>query len=178
MALRIKRIVEWVIFGIVALLVAALLFVDVGPRFLPYQALVVRSGSMTPTIPTGSIVLYHKVDASDLKVGNIIVFTEPGTTTMVTHRIYAIDSTSTGKYIETKGDANKYPDDWRIPDKGSGWETFWHMPVVGYFLEDIQSGWTRILMIVVPALVLGGLALADFVRTRRPRQTVPPVPSS
>lgn len=164
---RLRRTGEWVVFGVVALIVAALLFVDVGPRFLPYEALVVRSGSMSPTIPTGSVVLYHKVDASQLEKGDIIVFTEPGTTTMVTHRIYSVVDASTGRYFETKGDANAYPDDWRIPAKGRGWEAFWHVPVVGYVLWDIQTGWTRVLMIVVPALVLAVLALVDFVRARR-----------
>lgn len=176
MAARVKKIAEWVVFVVVALVVAALLFVDVGPRFLPYQALVVRSGSMSPTIPTGSIVLYHKVEASQLKTGDVIVFTEPGTTTMVTHRIYSVGNGATGRYFETKGDANAVPDDWRIPAKGTGWESFWHVPVVGYILWDIQTGWTRVLLIVVPALALGLLALLDFTRARR-RPTTPTSPT-
>ncbi|MGH8979658.1 MAG: signal peptidase I [Acidimicrobiales bacterium] len=176
--MRIKRIAEWVVFGIVAVIVAALLFVDVGPRLFSYQALVVRSGSMSPTIPTGSVVLYHKEAASDLKVGNVIVFTEPGTPTMITHRIFAIRSGATGKYIQTKGDANAYPDDWRVPDKGTGWEAFWHVPVVGYILWGIQTGWTRVLLIVVPAALLGALALFDFRRERRPSASVPPATES
>src|SRR5581483_9433965 len=57
------------------LLVAA---VTLGPRFLPYQALVVRSGSMAPTIPTGSIVFYRQIAAGDVKVGDVIVFSKPG----------------------------------------------------------------------------------------------------
>lgn len=163
-----KKIAEWVVFVLVALVIAALLFVDVGPRVLPYEALVVRSGSMSPTIPTGSLVLYHKVQATQLKVGDIIVFQEPDTAgTMVTHRIYAIRSDAQGKYFVTKGDANAVPDNWQIPVSGSGWEAFSHVPVVGYILWDIQSGWTRVLLIIVPAIVLGVLSLYDFRRSRR-----------
>ena len=55
-----------------SLIVATLLFVNVGPRFLPYQALIVRSGSMSPAIPTGSVVVYSKAQASQLHVGQII----------------------------------------------------------------------------------------------------------
>lgn len=165
---RVKKIAEWVVFALVALVVAALLFVDVGPRVLPYQALVVRSGSMSPTIPTGSLVIYHKVEASQLKVGDIIVFQEPDSAgTMVTHRIYAIRTGAGGKYFVTKGDANAVPDDWQIPVSGSGWEASAHVPVVGYILWDIQSGWTRVLLIIVPALILGVLSLYDFRRSRR-----------
>lgn len=173
MLTRVKKVAEWVVFVIVAIVVAALLFVDVGPRFLPYQALVVRSGSMSPAIPTGSVVLYHKVEASRLKTGDVIVFTEPGTTTMVTHRIYAVKNGPTGRYFETKGDANALPDDWKVPAKGTGWESFWHVPVVGYILWGIETGWTRVLLIIVPALVLAVLALVDFTRARRTRPTTP-----
>lgn len=167
---RVKRIAQWVVMTVLVVVVAGLLFVDVGPRFLPYQALVVRSGSMTPTIPTGSLALYHKVEASQLKVGDVIVFREPDTTsTMITHRIYEIRTDAQGKYFVTKGDANRVPDDWRVPAVGTGWEEFWHVPVVGYILWGLETGWTRLLMIAVPALILAALAISDFWRERRAR---------
>ena len=167
MAAKLRAIARWLVVVLVGLVVLALLFVDIGPRFLPYQALVVRSGSMAPTIPTGSLVVYHRVEASELKVGDVIAFTKPNDPAeKVTHRIYAIRSGPQGKYFLTKGDANKVPDAWTVPDKGAGWEVSWHLPDVGYFLWYIQSGILRVLLIVVPALILALLALNDFRRSR------------
>lgn len=164
---RLKTIGEWVLLGLATLLVLGLLFVDVGPRVLPYQALIVRSGSMTPTIPTGSLVLYHKAQASQLKVGDIIVFSSPNDPNeKITHRIYAVQGSGSGRYFETKGDANAVPDAWRVPATGSGWEEFWHAPDVGYVLSWLQSGTARVLLVSVPAVLLGILMLADL---RKPR---------
>src|SRR4051812_45760167 len=82
-------IAGWILLGLVTLVVLALVATTVGPKFLPYQALVVRSGSMSPTIPTGSIVFYKKREAADVKVGDIIVFAKPGQPDeKVTHRVY------------------------------------------------------------------------------------------
>ncbi len=60
------------------LVVLGLVAITIGPRFLPYQALIVRSGSMSPTIPTGSIVFYTKIPSAKVKVGDVIVFTQAG----------------------------------------------------------------------------------------------------
>jgi signal peptidase len=67
------RILGWLALVAAGLVVLGLLSITIGPRFLPYQALIVRSGSMSPTIPTGSIVFYRKTDASKVKVGDVIV---------------------------------------------------------------------------------------------------------
>ena len=165
---RSTSIIETILLILVGLVVVLLLAIDVGPRFLPYQALVVRSGSMSPAIPTGSLVFYKKVQASQLKVGDIIVFNEPGTTnTKVTHRIKAIRTGPTGTYFVTKGDANGIPDPWRVPATGTGWTVAWHIPSVGYALTWLEGGSVRVILIIVPAVVLAGLAFNDARRARR-----------
>lgn len=165
-----RAVVRWLLLVVVAVVVLVLLLVDVGPRLFPYQALVVRSGSMTPTIPTGSLVVYKKVNASQLKVGDIIVFDKPNNPSeKVTHRIFAVRQGSQGKYFITKGDANVAPDAWTVPAKGAGWEVSWHVPTVGYVLWYLQSGSLRVLLIVIPAAALALLALADFRRSKHTR---------
>ena len=134
------RVVSPLILAVAAVVVIGLLALTVGPKLLPYQALVVRSGSMSPTIPTGSVVFYHKVAAADVKVGQIIVFDRPGVTgERVTHRVYKISKGQTGPYFETKGDANGSPDDWQVPAVGTGWVAGFHVPVAGYILYDPVS---------------------------------------
>jgi signal peptidase len=161
----------WLVAAVLTVLVAGLLAVTVGPRLLPYQALVVRSGSMAPTIPTGSIVFYRKIDAAKVKVGDVIVFSRPGNAAeRVTHRVYKIGKSPTGRYFVTKGDANGAPDDWRVPAVGTGWIASFHVPVAGYVLYDLQSPLARLLLLVVPALLLGLITLGELIRDRRGRR--------
>jgi signal peptidase I len=162
------RVVSPVILAFAAIVVIGLLALTVGPRIFPYQALVVRSGSMAPTIPTGSVVFYHRVAAGKVKVGQVIVFNRPGQTSeRVTHRVYKIASSPTGRYFETKGDANGAPDDWRIPAVGTGWVAGFHIPVVGYILFDLQSTTARLLLLLIPALGLGLITLTEIWRDRK-----------
>lgn len=150
------------------LVVLALVATTVGPKLLPYQALVVRSGSMAPTIPTGSIVFYEKRDASKVKVGDIIVFAKPGQADeKVTHRVYQIGNGATGRYFITKGDANGAIDDWRIPAVGTGWVAAFHVPYVGYVLGDMQSQTGRLLLLLIPAILLGLITAWELMRERR-----------
>jgi signal peptidase I len=161
------RVVSPLLLAVAGVIVIGLLALTVGPKFLPYQALVVRSGSMSPTIPTGSVVFYRKVQASSVKVGQIIVFARPGQAgERVTHRVYKISTGPTGRFFETKGDANGSPDDWRIPAVGTGWVAGFHVPVAGYVLADLQSTTARLLLLLIPALGLGLITLTEIWRDR------------
>jgi signal peptidase I len=157
------KVLGWILLVAAGLIVLGLLAVTVGPRFLPYQALIVRSGSMSPTIPTGSIVFYKKVDAAKVKVGDVIVFDKPGQTNeKVTHRVYKVASGQTGRYAVTKGDANGTPDDWRVPLAGTGWVSAFHVPRAGYALVYLQSTLARLLLLVIPAILLGAITLYEI----------------
>jgi signal peptidase len=161
------RVTAPLLLAVAGVLVIGLLSLTVGPKLFPYQALVVRSGSMAPTIPTGSVVFYHKVAAAKVKVGQVIVFARPGQTgERVTHRVYKISTGPTGRFFETKGDANGAPDDWRIPAVGTGWVAGFHVPIAGYVLADLQSTTARLLLLLIPALGLGLITLTEIWRDR------------
>lgn len=160
-------IIGWMLLVAAGLVVLGLLAVTIGPRFLPYQALIVRSGSMSPTIPTGSIVFYRKIDASKVKVGDVIVFAKPGDPNeKVTHRVYQVGQSATGEYFITKGDANGTPDDWRVPAVGTGWIAAFHVQDAGYALVYLQSTLARLLLLVIPAIVLGAITLYEIWQDR------------
>jgi signal peptidase len=164
------RVASWLLVAAATAIALGLLAISIGPRFLPYQALVVRSGSMSPTIPTGSVVFYRKVTASKVKVGDVIVFDKPGQQNeKVTHRVFKISNGPTGRYFTTKGDANGAPDDWRVPAVGTGWVANFHVPTLGYVLADLQSTTARLLLLVIPALLLGMITLYEIWREREPR---------
>lgn len=148
-----------------ALVVAA---VVVGPRFLPYRALIVRSGSMSPTIPTGSVAFYRQERAAQVGVGQIILFSEPGDPSVwITHRVLRIDETLAGRYFVTKGDANASADPWRVPARGVGWVVAYHVPDLGFALAELSTPWARWVLIAVPAFGLALLILFDLAKPRR-----------
>jgi signal peptidase len=161
------RVLSWLLVAAASIVAIALLALTIGARVLPYQALVVRSGSMAPTIPTGSIVFYTKTNAADVKVGDVIVFDKPGQANeKVTHRVFKISTGSTGRYFTTKGDANGAPDDWQVPAVGTGWVASFHVPAIGYALAGLQSTLARLLLLLIPALALGGITLYEIWRDR------------
>lgn len=158
---------SWILMLAAGVVALGLFAITVGPRFLPYQALIVRSGSMAPTIPTGSIVIYTKKDAAKVKVGDVIVFSRPGVPNeKVTHRVVKIGTGPTGNYFVTKGDANGAPDDWQVPAIGTGWVAAFHVPSIGYALVDLQSTIGRLLLLIIPAIALGAITLYEIWRDR------------
>lgn len=157
-----------VLLAIVTVVVVGLAAISLGPKLLPYQALVVRSGSMEPTIPTGSVVFYKKLAAAKVRVGDIIVFAKPGQPNeKVTHRVYQVGSAPTGRYFVTKGDANGTPDDWRVPATGTGWVASFHIPYAGYLLADLQSPLGKVLLLLIPAILLAVITLYEILTERR-----------
>ena len=98
----------------VALTLAALLGVAVTGVTLVaartgLRPLVVRSGSMEPTIATGSMVLMRPVDAADISVGDVVAVERPDHT-RVTHRVVKIERHGETAELTLKGDANEDPD--------------------------------------------------------------------
>ncbi len=76
------------------------------PKVFGYSQAVVLSGSMSPMLEVGDLVIYKT--SSEYEIGDVIIF-EAGEY-FVTHRI--ISQTENG-YI-TQGDANNVSDDWVV----------------------------------------------------------------
>src|SRR2546421_10210474 len=101
--------------------VLALLALVAGPRLYHFQSFYVRSGSMTPTIPVGSLVIATRAPAAELGVGDVILFHRPDQpTTMVVHRIFAVDQTPAGRGLRTTGEAKTRPSGLSVPVLGAG----------------------------------------------------------
>ncbi|TDF93896.1 signal peptidase I [Arthrobacter terricola] len=94
--------------------VAGFAFLAVGPRVLGYQTSTMLTGSMSPLINPGDVVVTVPVPVSELKIGDIITYHIPVQDQRVeTHRIVKLDVNSQGTAtVQTKGDANNGPDPW------------------------------------------------------------------
>ena len=70
------------------------------------RPLVVKSGSMEPTIPTGGMILVRTVPASSIEVGDVVAVERPDRT-RVTHRVVEVEQQGDTASLTLKGDANE-----------------------------------------------------------------------
>ena len=90
------------------------------PQIFGFSGFRVLTGSMEPTIPTDSFVLVHRVDASKIRVDDVISFfskDEALRGAVNTHRVVGISGTDGQIVFETKGDANMIAD--KVPVQAS-----------------------------------------------------------
>lgn len=138
------------------------------PYIFGYRPLVVLTGSMEPTYKIGSIIYYHKVPESDLKVGDPITF-KLSNGTVVTHRINDINDNE----YQTKGDANDTPDTLKIDYNNIlGRVSNITIPLIGYGAYFIKTHNFLIgiaLIILVSELVLNNILAFDIDKNRKER---------
>ena len=162
-------------FGLLVVLIAAAAALAVGPRFLPYQALPVLTGSMEPAIPVGSLAIDVPVRADDLVVGDVITFRHPlNPSEYVTHRIVAVETDATGRRFVTKGDANAQPDSWRVIGTGDGLRVAVVIPAVGQAIADLARPAVRLAIFALALSIIAGLVLLEIWRPRH-RGVRPPI---
>ena len=94
----------WVVTTVVAV---AIIWFAVG--LFPVHPTTVISGSMSPTLDVGDVVIIAKVSAATVKPGDIIQFREPEGVTTV-HRVVEIQESEGQRFFITQGDANREPD--------------------------------------------------------------------
>lgn len=156
--MKILKIV-YCILDAVIVLIALLFIVSAFPIAGNYRVLTVVSGSMEPTIKTGSVVAVKP--EQDYKIGDVITFshgvkTEPPTT----HRIYDIKVEGGQPVYITKGDANKSPDIDGTAKKDIEGKVLFSVPYLGYLVNFIKKPIGFILIIILPA----GIVIFDEIR--------------
>ncbi|WP_152192612.1 signal peptidase I [Georgenia satyanarayanai] len=162
------RVLPGVLLVALLALLGALILV---PRLLGWAPLTVLSGSMEPTIPTGSqIVISPVTDAGSLEVGDVVtVMPYPDDPTLVTHRIVERAETPAGPTFTTQGDANDVVDPWEVTETQLRGEVRYWVPAAGY-LATALSAHTKAIGTAVVAAALFGYAALQVVRAGRERR--------
>lgn len=132
--------------------VIALMLPTFVPRLMGYEVYNVVSGSMAPTITTGSMVLVEPAVAKDVQEGDIIAFFDGAS--VVTHRVVH-NKLVEGKIV-TKGDANETEDLSTVDYSSLIGRVVWHMPMLGDIMAHITTLLGKIYLL---ALILCGLLL-------------------
>lgn len=130
-----------------------------------YSLIMFKTGSMSPTIPAGSVALVQKIPASDVVVGDVVTVDRPDALP-ITHRVIAVEATgdADARTIRMRGDANDVedPDPYVVEEvrivRGS-------LPGLAYVVVWFGSPW------VLGGVTLGATALvvwAFWPRNDRP----------
>jgi signal peptidase len=136
------------------------------PALFGMRSFTVLSGSMEPVLDVGDVVVTKPVAASDVRVGDVITFPDEERHELVTHRVRSIHLTGSRASIETRGDANSASEQWSVAADGHVGRVAYHLPLVGYALVWTHGRTARLLLIVIPALLLGALELGRIWRPR------------
>jgi len=156
-------------FALCLALLGLLLAVAV-PKFFGYDSFVIYSGSMEPTVKTGSLLVVKPVAAENLQVGDVIVFRSPGNHATITHRIAGIREENGQRIFTTKGDASSNPDPREVRLQGQVGKMAYTIPYLGYLVDFIKTKEGALIFLVAPAL---GLGLMHLWKKRKKRQAAP-----
>jgi signal peptidase I len=92
-----------------ALLGALTLLSTAAAAALDLRPLIVRTGSMEPSVPVGAMVMVRPVPSDRVEPGAVVsVVREDGT--RITHRVVAVEGDGPLRRLTTQGDANVDPD--------------------------------------------------------------------
>jgi signal peptidase I len=126
------------------------------PFFFGIKSLTVLSGSMEPTIHVGDIVVVRQISALDARVGDVVTFRDPtDRDKLITHRVRRISVADGTVSFETKGDANTSIEQWNVASDGTIGLVLYRVPKLGYALFYVHGALGRLLLVVLPALLLG-----------------------
>lgn len=127
------------------------------------QALIVRSGSMEPNIPVGSVIVVRNSENTSgnlYDIGEVISYKHDANT-IITHRIIEIEKNPRGGYgYITKGDANEEADGWVVKEENILGKNYFTIPEFGRLLAFARSQYGFPLLIILPAVFV---ILMEFV---------------
>ncbi|MBI2238937.1 MAG: signal peptidase I [Actinobacteria bacterium] len=137
------------------------------PYLFGYRSLTVLSGSMEPTLHTGDVVVVEEISPLDVKIGDVVSFRDPADETrIITHRVRSMQVEEGTVRFVTKGDSNTGVEHWKVSADGTVGRVGYHVWRLGYALFWIRGRYGRLILVVIPALVLGAY---ELVRIWRPR---------
>lgn len=137
------------------IVIGLLLIVSILPNKNILKLLAVQTGSMEPTLKTGSLILVRPV--SDYKIGDIISFKPDVHKTNldnVTHRIVNIENINGKTLYSTKGDANNVQDGDKIEKSQIFGKVFIKAPYLGYIIGYLRTLPGLIILIIIPSLII------------------------
>ena len=142
--------------------------------FLGYSVKVVATGSMSPTIMPGDVVVIHHDDNYKYQTGDVITFTsvDPSIGTY-THRIVANVNVQGENCFLTQGDANNAPDEEYAFYEGIIGKVVLIIPDLGkvvYFIQKIPK-WLFMGGLIFVVIIFSTIQLVDIYKYKNEELT-------
>ncbi|MED1438492.1 signal peptidase I [Aeribacillus composti] len=170
-----KKVVKWISNTISVMLLASLiimLFTVISskasggePKFFGHQLKIVLSGSMEPSIQTGSVIVVKpEKETEKYKEGDIITF-QADENVFVTHRIIKVVKNGNEVMYQTKGDNNEEADSELVLSKNVVAKyTGITIPYIGYFMNFVNSKQGSVILLIIPGIILFSYSLISIFR--------------
>jgi signal peptidase I len=156
--------VRWSVRGLMAVAVLAFAVLAIGPHVLGYRTMTMLTGSMSPQIDPGDLVLSTPLDVQDVTEGMVISYHIPiDDHRVVTHRVVSVEHGADGNVtVQTKGDANDAIDPWQATLQGdTAYQVRAVIPALGNVIEALRTPVVaKALVYGAPALLAGWLILS------------------
>jgi signal peptidase len=154
---------RWSLRMLVSTAVLAFLGLAVGPHVLDYRTMTMLTGSMSPGIDPGDVVVSTPVSVEDVEVGMVISYHIPiDDHRVVTHRVTEVQHTADGTVsVRTQGDANSAPDPWTAVLSGdTAYQVQAVIPEIGTAITALRDpAVNKALVYGAPALLAGWMLL-------------------
>lgn len=153
---RVARTASAFVALVYLLLVVILLLAALAPLAAGWKQVVIRSGSMAPTIRVGSVALLEPAKEDEFyDTPTVITFRDLRSGDLVTHRVVDVEQDDTGAVLyTTQGDANREADPLAVPHANVAGSVRAVVPYIGWPAVWLQRG-----MIVPLGLWLAATAL-------------------
>lgn len=140
---------------LVVLIIMVFIFINT-IKISNYEAFVIISESMKPSIHVGDIIVIKKVDTNDIKKEDIITFEKNDE--YITHRIKEIKVQNGEISYITKGDNNQTNDDEEVKHNEVKGKMIFKIPYVGKIIIQASNKKVYIIILAI-AIILYRIAL-------------------
>ena len=145
----IKRLFKWIkniITAVLIVIIALVLIFSLKssltkeeiPELFGYSPMTVLTGSMSPAIKPGDVIVVNERDKSNIKKGDIITFKGNGSM-IVTHRVIEVVKENGKLSFKTQGDANNTPDSELVTSEDVVGSLAFRLPGFGYVLGFLRT---------------------------------------
>jgi signal peptidase len=146
-----RRVLKDVLMGLAGIAGLISIIWLVASALFGVQLVVFKTGSMSPSMPTGTAALANPISAAQIAVGDVLMVQREGSALPVTHRVVSVEQdpdVEEGRIIVMRGDDNDVNDQfpYRVTEAH---RVFFSVPGLGALLASART-----------PLFLGGTTLA------------------
>jgi len=146
---------------------------DKVPSITGFSVMTVLSGSMSPYLSAGDMIIIKETDPELLREGDVITYKQ-NSDLIVTHRIIELSENDDGLMFKTKGDANNVEDVGLVSENQLIGKVFFKIPYGGYVARFVRTPYGFVIFILIPlaCLILGEIRKINQSTVKEKRQNM------